>query len=144
MSSSSGHGLGFKEGLQSGLALDQTLTFLCLPACVHMTWATGSAALGEKLMYLGSHCQGNGFELKLSGLNSRYEMYLQHVSKNSHDGEQFAMGKRSLWFKKKFFFLTTVDKTSNPLTLESLWVPVSYPLLKSTAPKQEQIHKNFY
>lgn len=138
MSSSSGPGLGFKEGLQSGLALDWTLTFPCLSACVHMTWATGSAALYEKLRSLGSHCQGNGFELKLSGLNSRHEMYLQHVSKNSLDGKRFAMGKRSLCFLKKvffFFFKTTVDKTSNPLTLKSLWVPVSYPLLKSTALK---------
>ena len=122
---------GSPEWLGTRLDIDFPLS-----ACVHMTWATGSAALYEKLRSLGSHCQGNGFELKLSGLNSRHEMYLQHVSKNSLDGERFAMGKRSLCFLKKvFFFKTTVDKTSNPLTLESLWVPVSYPLLKSTALK---------
>lgn len=66
-----------------------------------MTWATGSAALGEKLMYLGSHCQVNGFD-EMSGLNSRHEMYLQHVSKNSLDGEQFAMEGDPL--VKNFFF----------------------------------------
>lgn len=99
-----------------------------------MIWATGSAALGEKLIYLGTHCQGNGFELKLSRLNSRREMYLQHVSKNSLDGEQLLWEREP--FGLNFFFFTTVGKTSNPLTPENLsWVPVSYPLLKSTAPK---------